>query len=68
MKYIGAEPIWLTGKFDKFHTFCLKVSGFSLKVAPYSGIAQSVEQVAVNHKVGGSSPSTRAIRLYKEAQ
>lgn len=37
-----------------------KVSGFSLKAAAYSGIAQSVVQVAVNHKVGGSSPSTRA--------
>lgn len=27
----------------------------------YSGLAQSVEHVAVNHGVGGSSPSTGAI-------
>ena len=31
-----------------------------LKVGKYSSVAQSVVQVTVNHKVGGSSPSTGA--------
>ena len=37
-----------------------KVSGFSLKAAAYSSVAQSVVQEIVNLKVGGSSPSTGA--------
>ena len=30
----------------------------------YSGVAQLVEQVAVNHFVGGSSPSSGAFFIY----
>ena len=58
---IGAEPIWPTsGKLLSSFYISPKVSGFSLKAAAYSSVAQSVVQVTVNHKVGGSSPSTGA--------
>src|SRR5262245_42450836 len=35
---------------------------FPHNAAPHSGVAQSVEQAAVNRRVGGSSPSAGAIQ------
>ncbi len=35
-----------------------------MRISQYSQIAQSVEQVTVNHRVGGSSPSLGALRSW----
>ncbi len=42
---------------DKFH-LTSRLKNYILRSQKCSGVAQPVEQMAVNHRVGGSSPST----------
>jgi hypothetical protein len=56
LSYLELNPL---GSHSIDLTETVRVVSFEL---PFSRVAQSVEQVAVNHWVGGSSPSSGAIR------